>query len=142
YAEALIASGVGFDMLFGPAYKGIPLVASLAVALHRDHGRSVPWCFNRNEAKEHGEGGRLLGAPLAGRVVIVADVVTAGTSVREPLALIRDAGAQAVAVAIALDRRERGEGGRGATEEIERDLGLEVTSIVTLHDLVDYLAGD
>jgi orotate phosphoribosyltransferase len=140
YAAAIAASGIGFDMLFGPAYKGIPLVTAAAVALAEHHGRSVPYAFNRKEAKSHGEGGNLIGAPLAGRVLIVDDVITAGTAVRESLELIRAGGAQAAGVALALDRQERGEGALTAVQEVETRYGLKCVSIVTLADLIEALS--
>ena len=140
YADAVIASGIRFDMLFGPAYKGIPLATATAVALSVHHRRSVPYAFNRKEPKEHGEGGTLVGAPLAGRVLIVDDVITAGTAVRASLALIRAAGAQPVAVALALDRQERGQGELTAVQELEQREGLECVSVVTLDDLLEGLA--
>jgi orotate phosphoribosyltransferase len=141
YADALVASGLGFDMLFGPAYKGIPLVAVTAAALFEQHGLDVPYAFNRKEAKTHGEGGRLVGAPLAGRVVTVDDVITAGTAIGEAMGIIEEAGARAVGVAIALDRQERGRdaGGRSAIEEVEQRYGLTVVSLATLSDLIEYL---
>jgi orotate phosphoribosyltransferase len=126
-------------MLFGPAYKGIPLAACTAIALAEHHGRDLPFAFNRKEAKTHGEGGSIVGSPLAGRVLIVDDVITAGTSVRESVALIRAAGATPTGVLIALDRCERGTGEQSATAEIAAAFGLATVSIVTLHDLVDYL---
>jgi orotate phosphoribosyltransferase len=143
YARRLQASGLAFDMLFGPAYKGITLAAALAVELAR-RGRNAPFAFNRKEAKDHGEGGLLVGAPVAGRVVIVDDVISAGTSVRESIALIRAAGATPCAVAIALDRQERAtEGGRdadhSAVQFVTRELGLQVVAVATLADLLDYL---
>ncbi len=134
YAQALLASGLEFDMLFGPAYKGIPLVTSLAIAL-AEQGRDLPYAYNRKEAKDHGEGGRLVGAPPAGRVVIVDDVMTAGTAVRESLQLLRAAGATPAAVLIALDRQERGVSGRSAVPEMEAE-GIRVISLVTLADLI------
>jgi orotate phosphoribosyltransferase len=137
YAQALLASGLEFDMLFGPAYKGIPLVTSLAVAL-AELGRDLPFAYNRKEAKDHGEGGRLVGAPPAGRVVIVDDVMTAGTAVRESLDWLRAAGATPVAVLIALDRQERGPAGRSAVQELEAE-GVRVISLVTLEDLIALL---
>jgi orotate phosphoribosyltransferase len=140
YATAITRSGVGFDMLFGPAYKGIPLAATTAVALARA-GRNVPFAFNRKEAKDHGEGGTLIGAPLKGRVLIIDDVISAGTSVRESVELIRAAGATPAAVAIALDRMERGTGTRSAVQEVEADYGLPVVSIASLKDLLGYLDG-
>jgi orotate phosphoribosyltransferase len=141
YAAAIAASGIEFDMLYGPAYKGIPLVATVAVALAERHGRDLPWCFNRKEVKDHGEGGITVGAPLAGRVLIVDDVISAGTSTRESVQIIRAAGAQAVAVAISLDRQERGQGDLSAIQEIRTDLGLQVVSIATLSRLIAYLDG-
>ena len=140
YAAALLASGVEFDVLFGPAYKGIPLVAATAVALAEHHGRSVPYAFNRKEAKAHGEGGNVVGSPLRGRVVIVDDVITAGTAIRESLDIIRGAGAQPVAVALALDRQERGQGTRSAVQELEAEHGLKCVSVVTLAALIDALS--
>jgi orotate phosphoribosyltransferase len=136
YAAALVASGLDYDMLFGPAYKGIPLVAATAVALAEHHGRNVPWAFNRKEAKEHGEAGSLVGSALAGRVVIVDDVITAGTAVRESIELIRHAGATPVAVALALDRQERGQGARSAVQEVEAGFGLRCVSILDLAGLI------
>jgi orotate phosphoribosyltransferase len=136
YADAIRASGIGYDMLFGPAYKGIPLATAAAVALAAHHGRSVPYAFNRKEAKTHGEGGGVIGAPLAGRVLIVDDVITAGTAARESVDLIRAAGAEVVGVALALDRQERGQGELSALQELERAFGLRCVSIVTLTDLI------
>jgi orotate phosphoribosyltransferase len=136
YASALVAANLEFDLLFGPAYKGIPLVAATAVALAEHHGRSVLWAFNRKEAKDHGESGQIVGSPLAGRVVIVDDVITAGTAIRESVDLIRAAGANPVAVALALDRQERGQGTRSAVQEVEADYGLKCVSIVTLSGLI------
>ncbi|MGE0385285.1 MAG: orotate phosphoribosyltransferase [Gammaproteobacteria bacterium] len=141
YAAAVQASGIGFDMLYGPAYKGIPLACALACALAREHGRDLPWAFNRKEAKDHGEGGTVVGAPLAGRVLIVDDVVSAGTSVRESIEVIRGAGAEPAAVAIALDRQERGQGALSAVQEIVAGTGLPVVSVITLADLVAFLEG-
>ena len=141
YASALQASGVQFDMLFGPAYKGIPLVADTAVALASRHGRNVPWAFNRKETKDHGEGGQMVGCPLAGKVVIVDDVITAGTAIRESFELIRRAGAEPVAVLLALDRQERGQGERSAVQEVEEEFGLRCVSLLTLGDLIDMLSG-
>jgi len=139
YAAAIQAARLEFDMLFGPAYKGIPLVSSLAIALHQDHNRPVPYCFNRKEAKDHGEGGVILGAPLAGRVLIIDDVITAGTSVRESVSLVEAAKARVVAVVIALDRQERGTGELSAIQEIEQTLGIPVISILSLDALIEYL---
>ena len=140
YAAAIVRSGVGFDMIFGPAYKGIPLVTATAIALAAHHGRSVPYAFNRKEAKAHGEGGVVVGAPLHGRVLIIDDVITAGTAVRESLELIRSAGAEPVGVALALDREERGQGDLSAVQELERGEGLKCVSVVTLSDLIEALS--
>jgi orotate phosphoribosyltransferase len=140
YATALQRADLGFDMLFGPAYKGIPLVASTAVSLAQHHGRNVPWAFNRKEAKSHGEGGQIVGTPLSGRVVIVDDVITAGTAIRESVELIRAAGAEPVAVLLALDRQERGQGDRSAVQEVEAELGLRCISLITLTDLIELLS--
>ena len=140
YAAAIVRSGIGFDMLFGPAYKGIPLVAATAGALYEHHGRSVPYAFNRKEAKAHGEGGMLIGARLAGSVLVIDDVVTAGTAVRESLSLIRNTGAQPVGCVFALDRQERGQGTLSATQEIEREHGVKTVSVLTLADLIEALS--
>src|SRR5579872_2085276 len=140
YAAAIVRSGLGFDMLFGPAYKGIPLVTATAVALSVHHGRNVPYAYNRKEAKAHGEGGMVVGAPLHGRVLIVDDVITAGTAVRESLELIRAGGAEPAGVALALDREERGQGELSAVQELERDQGLKCVSIITLSDLIEALS--
>ncbi len=139
YAGAVQRSGIEFDMLFGPAYKGIPLATSLAIAFARSHNRTLPCSYNRKEAKDHGEGGVILGAPLAGRVLIVDDVITAGTSVNESVTLIRAAGASPAGVVIAVDRQERGLNGRSAVQEVEQGHGIRVISIVTLDDLIAYL---
>ncbi|SFN62654.1 orotate phosphoribosyltransferase [Formivibrio citricus] len=139
YAKAIQASDVQFDVLFGPAYKGITLAAATAVAL-ADSGRETPFCYNRKEAKDHGEGGVLVGAPLKGRVLIIDDVISAGTSVRESVEMIRAAGAEPAGVVIALDRRERGQGELSAVQEVERDYGIPVISIASLDDLLAYLA--
>jgi len=145
YAAAIDASGVDFDMLFGPAYKGIPLVATTAIALAEQQRRNVPWAFNRKEAKDHGEAGAIVGTPLAGRVLIVDDVITAGTAIRDSVELIRAAGATPAGVALALDRQERGQqsgtGARSAVQEVAADFGLQCVSIVTLADLIAALAG-
>jgi len=142
YAAAIVASGIAFDMLFGPAYKGIPLASATAIALADRHDRDLPYAFNRKEAKDHGEGGVIVGAPLAGRVLIIDDVISAGTSVRASLELIEAAGAEAAGVAIALDRQERGSGALSAVQQVEQEYGLPVAAIVRLEQLVDYLADD
>jgi orotate phosphoribosyltransferase len=136
YADALVQSGLAFDMLFGPAYKGIPLVAATAIALAEHHGRCVPWAFNRKEAKDHGEAGLLVGSPVTGRVVIVDDVITAGTAVRESMALIADAGATPTAVLLALDRQERGQGLASAVQEVEHAFRVKCVSILDLSTLI------
>jgi len=138
YAKAILASAVQFDLLFGPAYKGIPLVTATAIAL-AERGRTVPICFNRKEAKDHGEGGVTIGAPLAGRVLVVDDVISAGTSVRESVDLIRAAGAEVSGVVIALDRMERGTGPLSAVQEVHQTYQIPVVSIATLDDVVAYL---
>ncbi|MCC5809103.1 MAG: orotate phosphoribosyltransferase [Ectothiorhodospiraceae bacterium] len=139
YARAIIESGLGFDMLYGPAYKGIPLAAATAVALAEHHDRDLPYAFNRKEAKDHGEGGVIVGAPLAGRVLVIDDVISAGTSVRESVQLINAAGASLAGVAIALDRKERGTGETSAVQQVERELRVPVIPVVDLDDLVQWL---
>ncbi|HSM68929.1 MAG TPA: orotate phosphoribosyltransferase [Xanthomonadales bacterium] len=139
YAEAIIRSGVEFDMLFGPAYKGIPLAAAIAISLYRGHDRSLPYAYNRKEAKDHGEGGVVVGAPLGGKVLITDDVISAGTSVRESIELIRAAGAEPAGVAIALDRQERGQGQMTAAEEVNAAFGIPVVAIAGLDELIRYL---
>jgi len=139
YAQAIAASGLAFDMLFGPAYKGIPLAAAAAMAVYREQRRNLPYAYNRKEAKGHGEGGDLVGAPLSGRVLIVDDVISAGTSVRESVEWIRRGGAEPAGVAIALDRQERGNGPQTAAQEVEALFGIPVVAIAGLDDLVAYL---
>jgi orotate phosphoribosyltransferase len=141
YAKAIAASGISFDMLFGPAYKGIPLVTAVAIAF-ADLGRDVSYAFNRKEAKDHGEGGNVIGAALAGRVLIVDDVISAGTSVRESVELMRHAGAIPCGVVIALDRKERGDGALSAVQEVHQNYDIPVISIATLDDLIGFLATD
>jgi orotate phosphoribosyltransferase len=142
YAAALVRSGLPFDMLFGPAYKGIPLVTATAIALAEHHRRSVPWAFNRKEGKDHGEGGVIVGTPLAGRVVIIDDVITAGTAIRESVEIIRRAGADPIAVALALDRQERGQGEsmRSAVQEVQTEFGMRCVSILNLGELIEAVA--
>nr|WP_314900821.1 orotate phosphoribosyltransferase [uncultured Deefgea sp.] len=139
YAQAALASGVKFDILYGPAYKGIVLASATAVAL-ANAGHNVPFVFNRKEAKDHGEGGVLVGAPLKGRVMIIDDVISAGTSVRESVKIIRDAGAEPAGVLIALDRMERGQGTLSAVQEVEQSVGIPVIPIASLQDLLVFLA--
>ena len=140
YAKAVSTSSLPFDMLFGPAYKGIPLVAAISIALARA-GKNYPFAFNRKEAKDHGEGGNIVGAPLQGKVLIVDDVISAGTSVRESVELIRQAGATPAGVLIALDRQERGQGDLSAVQEVQRDYGIPVIAVAGLTDLMAYLTG-
>ncbi|MCK5307717.1 MAG: orotate phosphoribosyltransferase [Gammaproteobacteria bacterium] len=139
YAQAITDSKIGFDVLFGPAYKGIPLAAATSIALADHHQRNVPWCFNRKEAKDHGEGGNLVGSDLAGRILVIDDVITAGTAIRESVDIIQAAGATLSGVVIALDRQERGQGDRSAIQEVEQSLGVNVTSIIQLEHLLEYL---
>jgi len=141
YAAAARESGIDCDMLFGPAYKGIPLVTLTAAALAEHHGLDLPFCFNRKEIKDHGEGGLIVGAAMGGRVLIVDDVITAGTAIRESVDVIRAAGGQPTGVLIALDRQERGTGEASAVQEVEKNYGVKVTSIINLGDLVDHLQG-
>ncbi|MDP4527441.1 orotate phosphoribosyltransferase [Alkalimonas delamerensis] len=140
YAAALQDSGIEFDLLFGPAYKGIPIATTTAVALADHYQRDLPYCFNRKEAKTHGEGGSLVGAPLQGRVMLVDDVITAGTAIRESMQIIASAGASLTGVLIALDRQERGKAELSAIQEVERDFSTQVISIINLTDLISYLA--
>ncbi len=142
YAAAVVESGISFDVLFGPAYKGIPLAAATAVALADHHNLDLPWCFNRKEAKAHGEGGSLVGAPLTGNVLIIDDVITAGTAIREVMQIIKAQGANAAGVLIALNRQERGNGELSAIQEVERDFGIPVVSIVSLNQVLEFLADD
>jgi orotate phosphoribosyltransferase len=139
YARAIADSGIDFDVLFGPAYKGIPLAAAASIALADHHDRNIPWCFNRKEAKDHGEGGNLVGAGLEGNILVIDDVITAGTAIRESVDIIRAAGATLAGVVIALDRQERGTGQQSAIQEIEASYGITVASIIKLADLLDYL---
>ena len=139
YASAIVESGVQFDMLFGPAYKGIPLAAATAVALSNHHQLDVPYAYNRKEAKDHGEGGTIVGAELTGKILIIDDVITAGTAVREVITIIEDNGAEAAGVVIGLNRQERGNGELSAIQEVERDYKVRVISIVDLSQIVDYL---
>jgi orotate phosphoribosyltransferase len=139
YADAVVASGIQFDFLFGPAYKGIPLAVATAMALAQRHDRPTPWCFNRKEAKDHGEGGTLVGAPAAGRVLIVDDVITAGTAIRDAAAILRNAGATLAGVILGLDRRERGQGARSATQEVAEELDIPVMSIIAIDHIIEYL---
>jgi orotate phosphoribosyltransferase len=139
YAQAATESGIDFDTIFGPAYKGIPLAALTAAALADHHARDVPYCFNRKEAKAHGEGGVIVGADMSSRVLIVDDVITAGTAIREALEIIQAAGGETSGVLIALDRQEKGQGELSAVQEVEQNAGIPVTSIINLTDLIEHL---
>jgi len=139
YAQALADSNIEFDLLFGPAYKGIPIATTTAVALADHHDMDMPYCFNRKEAKTHGEGGSLVGSPLEGKIMLVDDVITAGTAIRESMEIIKAHGAELSGVLIALDRQEKGQGELSAIQEVERDFGTQVIAIVTLADVVTYL---
>ena len=139
YAQAILDSGLGFDMLFGPAYKGIPLAAGIAIMLNASHQRNIPFAYNRKEAKDHGEGGALVGAELKGNVLITDDVISAGTSVRESIEWIRQAHANPCGVAIALDRQERGQGEKSAAQEVTDEFGIPVIAIAGLDDLIEFL---
>ena len=140
YADRMMAANESFDVLFGPPYKGIPLVSAMAVALSRDHGRSLPYAYARKEAKDHGEGGMLVGAPLEGRVLIVDDVVTAGTAAKEAIEMIRAAGAEPAGVLVAIDREERGqEGSLSAVQALEANHGIPVYSIVTFSEILEFV---
>ena len=140
YAAALADSGIEFDVLFGPAYKGIPIATTTAVALADHHDVDTPYCFNRKEAKDHGEGGNLVGSALEGRIMLVDDVITAGTAIRESMEIIKANGADLAGVLVAIDRQEKGKGELSAIQEVERDFGCAVISIVSLGDVVNYLA--
>jgi len=139
YAQAIEASGIKFDVLFGPAYKGIPLVAATAIALNENFNRSVPYSFNRKEAKDHGEGGSIVGHPLEGDILIIDDVITAGTAIREAKDIINANGAKTKGVVVALDRQEKGKGELSAIQEVEQNFGIAVVSIINLSHIVDYL---
>ena len=139
YAAALVDAGIPYDVLFGPAYKGIPIASATAVQLAEVHDQDVPWCFNRKEAKDHGEGGNLVGSPLQGRIMLVDDVITAGTAIRESMDIIKANGAALAGVLIALDRQEKGKGELSAIQEVERDYQAKVIAIITLGDLIRYL---
>ena len=139
YASSIVESGIAFDVLFGPAYKGITLAAATSVALAEHHGIDVPYCFNRKEAKTHGEGGTLVGAPLKGKVLIIDDVITAGTAIREVMSIVGQAGAQAAGVVIGLDRKERGKTEKSAIQEVEQEFKIPVASIIDIDDILQYL---
>lgn len=139
YAAAIVDSGIEADVLFGPAYKGIPIASATAVQLAEEFDRDMPWCFNRKEAKDHGEGGLIVGSPLAGRVLIIDDVITAGTAIREVMTLVQNARAAAVGVVVAVDRQERGKGELSAIQEVVRDFGIPVIAIIQLNQIIAYL---
>ncbi|WP_278355945.1 orotate phosphoribosyltransferase [Idiomarina abyssalis] len=142
YAAALVDSGISFDVLFGPAYKGIPIATATAVALYDHHQQDTPYCFNRKEKKDHGEGGNLVGSALEGKVMLVDDVITAGTAIREAMDIVQANGAELSGVLIALDRQEKGKGELSAIQEVERDFGAQVVSIVSLNDVITFLKDD
>lgn len=142
YAQALVDSGIKFDVLFGPAYKGIPLACATAMALKDKHNIDMPWCFNRKEAKDHGEGGNLVGAPLKGDIMLIDDVITAGTAIRESDSIIKANGANFKAALIALNRKERGQGNESAIDEVKRNLNIEVVSIIDFDDLLAFINED
>jgi orotate phosphoribosyltransferase len=142
YAQCIVNSGLTFDILLGPAYKGIPLAAATAIALADHHGRDVPFAYNRKEAKDHGEGGTLVGAPLRGKVLVIDDVITAGTAVREVIRLLHEHGADLAGVVIGLDRQERGVGAISAVQDVEKSHGVPVLSIINMGHLIDYLEND
>ena len=142
YAEALVDSGIDFDVLFGPAYKGIPIATATAVALYDQHNQDTPYCFNRKEKKDHGEGGNLVGSALEGKVMLVDDVITAGTAIREAMDIVQANGAELSGVLIALDRQEKGKSELSAIQEVERDFGAKVVSIVNLNDVITFLKDD
>ncbi len=139
YAQAIVDSGIAFNMLFGPAYKGIPLAAATAIALYEHHGKDYPYAFNRKEAKDHGEGGTIVGAPLQGRVLVIDDVMTAGTAIREAAAIVATQGATLAGVAISLDRQERGTGTQSAVQEVQALYGIQVISIVGLREVINHV---
>ena len=139
YAQAIVDSDVAFDMLFGPAYKGIPLAAATAIALYEYHGKDYPYAFNRKEAKDHGEGGTIVGAPLQGRVLVIDDVMTAGTAIREAADIVAAQGGSLAGVAISLDRQERGKGEQSAVQEVEALYGIKVISIVGLREVISHV---
>ena len=139
YAAAIVESGIEFDVLFGPAYKGITLAAATSIALAEQHGLDVPYCFNRKEAKSHGEGGTIVGAPLEGRVLIIDDVITAGTAIREVMAMVEQAGAKAAGVVIGVDRKRRGNGQSSAIQEVGQQFEIPVVSIIDIDDILTYL---
>lgn len=142
YAHALVDAKISFDVLFGPAYKGIPLACATAMALAKDHNKNVPWCFNRKEKKDHGEGGNLVGAPLKGDILLIDDVITAGTAIRESEEIIKANGANFKAALIALNRMEKGKGEKSAIAEAEGQIGIKIISIVTFDDLLKYIEND
>ena len=139
YADAVVESGLDFDVLLGPAYKGIPIASAAAVQLSALHGRDVPWCFNRKEPKDHGEGGLIVGSPLQGRALVVDDVITAGTAIREVKQIVDDAGATLAGIVVAVDRQERGRGELSAIQEVERDFGVPVVSIISFDQIIEFI---
>jgi orotate phosphoribosyltransferase len=139
YADAIVQSGLEYDVLMGPAYKGIPIASATAVQLAARHDLDVPWCFNRKEAKDHGEGGLIVGSPLQGRALVVDDVITAGTAIREVEQIVTDAGASLAGIVVAVDRQERGRGELSAIQEVARDFGVPVVSIISFDQIIEYV---
>ncbi|KAA1380803.1 orotate phosphoribosyltransferase [Aeromicrobium fastidiosum] len=139
YADAIVESGLSFEVLLGPAYKGIPIASAAAVQLSALHGRDVPWCFNRKEPKDHGEGGLIVGSPLQGRALVVDDVITAGTAIREVKQIVDEAGATLAGIVVAVDRQERGRGELSAIQEVERDFGVSVVSIISFDQIIEFI---
>lgn len=139
YARAVEDAGLDFDIIFGPAYKGIPLASAASIAFYEEFKQDIPWCFNRKEAKDHGEGGNIVGSPLQGKVLVIDDVITAGTAIRETMEIISAAGAKAAGVVVAMDRQEKGQGELSAIQEIEQEFSIPVVSIINLQQIIDYL---
>jgi orotate phosphoribosyltransferase len=142
YAQAIVDSGIKFDMLFGPAYKGIPLVTVIAATLFEKHGRDYPYAYNRKEVKDHGEGGNIVGAPLEGKVLVVDDLISAGTAIREAANIVADNGAQLAGIAISIDRQERGQGEMSAVQEVEKEFGISVAHIIGLNNIIQHIESE
>jgi len=142
YAQAIVDSGIEFDMLFGPAYKGIPLVSVIAATLFEKHGRDYPYAYNRKEVKDHGEGGNIVGAPLEGKVLVVDDLISAGTAIREAANIVEENGAQLAGIAISIDRQERGQGEMSAVQEVEKEFGISVAHIIGLNNIIQHIESE
>ena len=142
YAQAIVDSGIEFDMLFGPAYKGIPLVSVIAATLYEKHGRDYPYAYNRKEVKDHGEGGNIVGAPLEGKVLVVDDLISAGTAIREAATIVSENGAQLAGIAISIDRQERGQGEMSAVQEVEKEFGISVAHIIGLNNIIQHIESE